>query len=1383
MEIKNFSKNVFARISLVLIVITIIGVTPWAVQANCDPVNIMPLGDSITFGQDGTYGGYRGYLYDLLNSAGYDFNFIGSRPDFDVGTAPSDTDHEGWPGWKADQIRDNIYNGLDNQNNGLNWLETAAANPDQGPVDVVLLHIGTNDISGGQNPSDIALEIGQILDEIDEYEAATSSEVWVILARIISRTDSKVSQTATLNNAIQILADARITAGDKIIVVDMENGAGIVYNTTTGDMDDSVHPVDSGYEKMANTWFAVLDNFLPTYCSSESAEDFTIMVLPDTQMYSDNYPEIFQAQTQWIVDNKNTLNIVYVAHEGDIVEHAGDESEWINADNAMNLLDTAMIPYGVVPGNHDLPTTNYNIYFGVSRFSGRSYYGGSYDSDNDDNFTLFNAGGMDFVVVNLNYNNSAPSAAVLTWADGLLQTHSDRRAIVVSHSMLNTDGSFTPAGTAIYTALKGNENLFLMLCGHNHGEARRTETYNGNTVEILLADYQSYTNGGDGFLRILEFSPDNDEIRVKTYSPTRNAGAGEYETDPNSQFALSYDMGGLGGSDAIINFKDGLSPESGYFGTLDTVLSQNDPSINYSGDIALYVDGDDPAGSDADLSTLLYWDISAIPAGSIIQEASITLNVFNASNDSYQVYEMKRDWMESASTWNLYSSTNGWEIPGALGSQDRGDMVLGSFSPTETGPYVINLNSEGMALVQAWVDNPTSNHGFIIANDSATDGADFDSREALTASNRPKLAVRYSGAQPVNQPPMAHDQLVSTSEGASVAITLTASDSDGDTLSFTVVSGPTNGTLNGTAPDLIYTPNPYYTGGDSFTFVANDGELDSSIATVSISVTYGSYALSFDGDDDLVRAGEVPGTGPLTVEAWLNPNDNNADGLVIAGTEGVGGWVIQISSGQLTWWLSTNQGWRNTQHAALLQAGQWYHIAATYDNGSARTFVNGVASIATSVGTLTQGPSLTIGGFGGYFFNGKIDEVRISNNVRYTSDFVPPTGSFALDANTLGLWHFDEGEGQIASDASSSANHCTLGGTNQNDGADPIWVDSYLFENNAPVADDLIASTEENTAVAIILSGSDLDGDPLTFTVKSGPSSGTLSGTAPELTYTPDADFTGIDSFTYIANDGTADSDEATVTITVNLENQAPIVEAGPAQTVTLPDSALLDGTVTDDGLPAGSTLTTTWSMQSGDGTVTFGNSAAVDTTASFSGAGTYVLRLTATDSNKSAVDEVTITVDPDTQPPNPNPPTWATPPYATGTSSISMTATTVSDPSGVEYYFDELSGTSGGSDSGWQDSASFTDTGLNADTTFTYRVRARDKSANQNQTAWSSELSATTDAEAPKSGCGTAPMYRDSGRTNLSASNSVGNALLPLLLSMMALGLWRVKRAGRSRK
>jgi hypothetical protein len=196
-----------------------------------------------------------------------------------------------------------------------------------------------------------------------------------------------------------------------------------------------------------------------------------------------------------------------------------------------------------------------------------------------------------------------------------------------------------------------------------------------------------------------------------------------------------------------VSFQDGVSPESGYSGTRDTVLSQNSPNTNFGGDAALYVDGDDPSGSGNDLSTLLYWDVSAITAGSILKEANITLNVFNASNNTYQVYEMKQNWVENESTWNQYSSVQGWEIPGAFGSQDRGAAVLGSFSTGGTGAYVINLNSEGIALVQSWVDNPLSNHGLIIADASATDGVDFDSREASAVAGRPKLTVRYAEEQ------------------------------------------------------------------------------------------------------------------------------------------------------------------------------------------------------------------------------------------------------------------------------------------------------------------------------------------------------------------------------------------------------------------------------------------------------------------------------------------------------------------------------------------------------------------------------------------------------------------------------------------------------------
>ena len=97
--------------------------------------------------------------------------------------------------------------------------------------------------------------------------------------------------------------------------------------------------------------------------------------------------------------------------------------------------------------------------------------------------------------------------------------------------------------------------------------------------------------------------------------------------------------------------------------------------------------------------------------------------------------------------------------------------------------------------------------------------------------------------------------------------------------------------------------------------------------------------------------------------------------------------------------------------------------------------------------------------------------------------------------------------------------------------------------------------------------------------------------------------------------------------------NAAPAVNAGPDQTVTLPNTVNLDGTATDDGHPAGSALTTTWSKVSGPGTVTFANAAAIDTTATFSAAGTYVLRLTGSDGSLSAGDDVTVTANPQPAP------------------------------------------------------------------------------------------------------------------------------------------------------
>ncbi len=293
---------------------------------------------------------------------------------------------------------------------------------------------------------------------------------------------------------------------------------------------------------------------------ADSADDFTLVNLPDTQYYScecnGGSAETFTAQTSWIVQEREALNVVCVTHVGDIVDHGDSyEQEWINADAALSLLEdpgtTGLpegIPYILAVGNHDQggggaagPTEFYNQYFGVERFEGRSYYGGHFGDDNDNLYILFSAGGLDFVVLSLEYD-TVPDGDVLEWASSVLDQYADRRAILISHYLLGTDGEFSSQGLLTYEALKHHPNLFLMMAGHLTGESARVDTYEGSSVYTLLADYQFWDNGGDGWLRVLEFSPTRDEIHVQTWSPT----LGEFETDADSEFVLTYPMSGEG---------------------------------------------------------------------------------------------------------------------------------------------------------------------------------------------------------------------------------------------------------------------------------------------------------------------------------------------------------------------------------------------------------------------------------------------------------------------------------------------------------------------------------------------------------------------------------------------------------------------------------------------------------------------------------------------------------------------------------------------------------------------------------------------------------------------------------------------------------------------
>jgi hypothetical protein len=291
----------------------------------------------------------------------------------------------------------------------------------------------------------------------------------------------------------------------------------------------------------------------PALFGQTPGRDFTIVALPDTQKYAKTNAAIFQAQADWIIANRTNLNIVYVAHLGDITDN-GDEQpyQWDAATNALyRLLDPMLtgtkdgIPTGVVPGNHDHygGTKLYNQFFGLGVFTNRSWYGGYYGADNQNHYDFFSASGMDFVVVHSDfYDKKLNYEPLNAWANAVLKSNANRRAIVVTHCILKADGAYDPKrDPSLYESLKDNANLFLMLCGHNHGEAYRAETNSSHVIHVALSNYQSRANGGDGWLRLYRFWPSNNVIAVQTYSPT----LGQFERDADSEFEMPYNMQGL----------------------------------------------------------------------------------------------------------------------------------------------------------------------------------------------------------------------------------------------------------------------------------------------------------------------------------------------------------------------------------------------------------------------------------------------------------------------------------------------------------------------------------------------------------------------------------------------------------------------------------------------------------------------------------------------------------------------------------------------------------------------------------------------------------------------------------------------------------------------
>lgn len=272
--------------------------------------------------------------------------------------------------------------------------------------------------------------------------------------------------------------------------------------------------------------------------AARPAESFTVVLIPDTQNYSEKFPDTYLTQTRWIRNLAACTNVKFAIHLGDIVQYSDAEQEWRIADRAHRQLD-GCVPYSVLPGNHDGAPGNtalYNKYFPPERFEAYCYYGGHKDDNNDNNYCFFHAAGMTFMVLSLEYN---PRDETLAWADGVVNAHPECRVILATHTYMTPKGRNKTGNHVWNRFVRKHENIFMVLSGHVLGVAHQTSLNDaGGRVHEILCDYQGLPNGGDGWLQTLCFVPAADRIHVRAYSPLLD----EYNDAPEHSYTLDYDM-------------------------------------------------------------------------------------------------------------------------------------------------------------------------------------------------------------------------------------------------------------------------------------------------------------------------------------------------------------------------------------------------------------------------------------------------------------------------------------------------------------------------------------------------------------------------------------------------------------------------------------------------------------------------------------------------------------------------------------------------------------------------------------------------------------------------------------------------------------------------
>jgi len=394
--------------------------------------------------------------------------------------------------------------------------------------------------------------------------------------------------------------------------------------------------------------------------------------------------------------------------------------------------------------------------------------------------------------------------------------------------------------------------------------------------------------------------------------------------------------------------------------------------------------------------------------------------------------------------------------------------------------------------------------------------------------NRTTAEVTVNVAGPANTAPVATDDQAVTNAG--VAVTLDSlsndSDADGDTLVIESVSNPENGTAVVVGGQIKYTPNPGFTGVDTFTYIISDGNGGRAEATETITVTAPNNQAPIANND----RSSVVCSGPVTINVLENDNDpENGTFSVLDFTQPTNGTVTRAANGQLIYTSNGNSCGTEDKFT--------YRITDGINTSNSATVTIAIGSQANTAPEAIDDKATTQE-------NQPITLMTVANDTDADGDDLtitnvsqPQNGTVTNDGKKI---TYTPNPGFTGVDIFDYTITDGNGGTAM--ATETVTVTAA--PNTKPVAKDDSATTQESTPVTLmtVANDTDADGDDLTITNVQQPNNGSVTNDGKKITYTPQPGFIGMDKFTYTISDGNGGTATATETVIVEaIPNKAPI--------------------------------------------------------------------------------------------------------------------------------------------------------------------------------------------------------------------------------------------------